>query len=394
MLVTGYDILFFWVARMMMFGLYANADRGPDEAVPFRTVALHGMVRDEHGKKMSKSFGNVIDPLELMDAYGSDALRFTLARGANPGTDVPIGEDWVQASRNFCNKLWNATRFALRSGAKVGDLPPASELSVPDRWILSRLHRTLAEVDALYEDYQFAKLTEALYHFTWDEFCDWYVELSKTPLAAGGEAAERTRLVLGHVLDVLLRVLHPVVPFVTDALWTTLTGDESLVVASWPEPQTWYADPDAEAALTELQRLVTEVRRFRSDQGLKPGQQVAARLSGLSGPVAEYEAEIRSLARLAPAGDGFAPTTSLSRGTVRVELDLRGAIDVTAERRRLDKDLAAARAELEQADKKLANEQFLTKAPEDVVAKVRDRKAAAEADIARLEGQLASLPTS
>ncbi|MFW6203439.1 MAG: valine--tRNA ligase [Actinomycetota bacterium] len=393
-LVTGYDILFFWVARMMMFGLYANADRGPDDAVPFRTVALHGMVRDERGKKMSKSFGNSVDPMDLMDAYGSDALRFTLARGANPGTDVPIGEDWVQASRNFCNKLWNATRFALRSGATVGDLPPASELSVPDRWILSRLHRTLAEVDALYEDYQFAKLTEALYHFTWDEFCDWYVELSKTPLAEGGEAAERTRLVLGHVLDVLLRVLHPVVPFVTEALWTTLTDDESLVVASWPEPQTWYADPDAEAALTELQRLVTEVRRFRSDQGLKPGQQVAARLSGLSGAVAEYEAEIRSLARLAPAGDGFAPTTSLSRGTVRVELDLRGAIDVTAERRRLDKDLAAARAELEQADKKLANEQFLTKAPEDVVAKVRDRKAAAEADIARLEGQLASLPTS
>ena len=197
MLVTGYDILFFWVARMMMFGLYAM-----DGVQPFDVVALHGMVRDQHGKKMSKSFGNVVDPLDWMDAYGSDALRFTLARGANPGTDVPIGEEWVQGSRNFCTKLWNATRFALLNGATTaGAAAAADELSAVDRWILSRLRRVVAEVDAGYEDFQFAKATDALYHFVWDEVCDWYLELAKLPLAAGGGEAEVTRRVLGEVLD-------------------------------------------------------------------------------------------------------------------------------------------------------------------------------------------------
>ena len=391
-LVTGYDILFFWVARMMMFGLYANAEFGPERAIPFSTVALHGMVRDARGKKMSKSFGNVVDPMDWMDAYGSDALRFTLARGANPGTDVPIGEDWVQASRNFCNKLWNATRFALLNGARVGELPRAAELSAPDRWILSRLHTTLAEVDALYEDFQFAKLTEAIYHFTWDEFCDWYVELAKTPLSRGGTDAERTRLVLGHVLDALLRVLHPITPFVSEALWTTLTGRETLVTAAWPEPDGSRLDAGAEAAVADLQRLVTEVRRFRSDQGLKPGQRVEARITGLPGSLAGHEQEIRSLVRLDEPGAGFAPTASLSIGGVDVEFDLSGAIDVTAERRRLEKDLAGARKDLEQADRKLDNEHFLAKAPEQVVMKIRDRRTAAEDDIARIEAQLAALP--
>jgi valyl-tRNA synthetase len=397
-LVTGYDILFFWVARMMMFGLYANAEFGPERAIPFSTVALHGMVRDARGKKMSKSFGNVVDPMDWMDAYGSDALRFTLARGANPGTDVPIGEDWVEASRNFCNKLWNATRFALLNGARVGELPAAAELSAPDRWILSRLHTTLAEVDALYEDFQFAKLTEAVYHFTWDEFCDWYLELAKTPLArderdqTDGADAERTRLVLGHVLDALLRVLHPITPFVSDALWTTLTGRETLVTAAWPEPDGSRLDAGAEAVMADLRRLVTEVRRFRSDQGLKPGQRVQARLTGLPESLAGHEQEIRSLVRLDEPGEGFAPTASLSIGGVDVELDLSGVIDVAAERRRLEKDLAGARKDLEQADRKLDNEQFLAKAPEQVVAKIRDRRTAAENEIARIEAQLAALP--
>src|SRR5690606_16228685 len=392
-LVTGYDILFFWVARMMMFGIYANAENGPDDAVPFRTIALHGMVRDERGKKMSKSFGNAVDPMDWMDAYGSDALRFTLARGANPGTDVPIGEDWVQASRNFCNKLWNATRFALLNGARVDGLPDTAQLSAPDRWILSRLATTLTEVDALYEDFQFAKLTEAIYHFTWDEFCDWYVELAKTPLAAGGAAAERTRRVLGYVLDRLLRVLHPIAPFVTEVLWTALTDAESVVIADWPAGDPALVDLEAEAAVGSLQRLVTEVRRFRSDQGLKPGQRVAARLIGLTGAVAEHEAEIRALVRLDTAGEAFAPTASLGVDGVTVEIDLSGAIDVEAERRRLEKDLANARKNLEQAATKLSNEQFLAKAPEQVVDKIRGRKVATESEIARIETQLSRLPS-
>jgi valyl-tRNA synthetase len=392
-LVTGYDILFFWVARMMMFGLYAHRDRTPDDAVPFRVIALHGMVRDERGKKMSKSFGNAVDPIEWLDAYGADAVRFTLARGANPGTDVPVGEDWVQASRNFCNKLWNATRFALLNGARVGPLPPSSDLSAPDRWILSRLHATVAAVDAYYEDFQFAKASEALFHFAWDEFCDWYVELAKTPLAAGGDAAERARLVLGNVIDVLLRLLHPLTPFVTETLWTTLTGRETVVTAPWPVAEPAWADVDAEAAVGEVQRLVTEVRRFRNDQGLKPRRRVAARITtGADGPVALHEVEIRSLTWLDRAGDGFAPTASLQVGAVRIDLDTSDAIDVGAERRRLDKDLAVARKELAQAAAKLDNEQFLAKAPEAVIARIRDRRVAAEADIARLEAQLAALP--
>jgi valyl-tRNA synthetase len=391
-LVTGYDILFFWVARMMMFGLYARADQPPADAVPFRTVALHGMVRDEHGKKMSKSFGNAVDPIDWLDRFGADAVRFTLARGANPGTDVPVGADWVQASRNFCNKLWNATRFALLNGAHVGSLPLAADLSAPDRWILSRLNASAAAVDAFYEDFQFAKLSEALFHFVWDEFCDWYVELAKTPLAAGGAAAERTRLVLGHVLDTVLRLLHPLIPFVTEKLWTTLTGEESVVIANWPRADDSLVDAAADTAVDEIQRLVTEVRRFRSDQGLKPRQRVTARLIGPAGGSADtHEIEIRSLTWLDEPAEGFAPTASLQVGSVLVEIDVSGSIDLDAERRRTEKDLAAARNELAQAAAKLDNEQFLAKAPDAVVTRIRERRTAAEAEIARLEARLAAL---
>jgi valyl-tRNA synthetase len=385
-LVTGYDILFFWVARMMMFGLYAM-----DGRPPFETVALHGLVRDQHGKKMSKSRGNVIDPLDWIESYGADALRFSLARGANPGSDQAISADWVQGSRNFTNKLWNATRFALINGAHVGDLP-AEGLSTADRWILSRLHATLAEVDAYLDDFQFGKAAEALYHFAWDEFCDWYVELAKAPLTGGGEPAERTRLVLGHVLDRLLRVLHPTVPFVTEALWTALTNQETVVTAPWPTPEP-RADAAAEAAIASVQAVVTEVRRFRSDQGLKPGQRVAARLTGIDGtPLADHEAAIRLLTRLTDAADDFAATASLPVQGLVVELDLSGAIDVAAERKRLAKDLAAAQKEKAQAEAKLGNEAFIAKAPEAVVGKIRGRLATAEADIERLTAQLAALP--
>ncbi|MGH3713331.1 MAG: valine--tRNA ligase [Micromonosporaceae bacterium] len=389
-LVTGYDILFFWVARMMMFGLYAM-----DGERPFGTIALHGMVRDQFGKKMSKSFGNAVDPLDWMDLYGSDALRFTLARGANPGVDVPIGEEWVQASRNFCNKLWNASRFALLNGATVaGEL--SSELSTVDRWILSRLRAVVAEVDGYFEGYEFAKASDTLFHFAWDDVCDWYLELSKPVLGAGGAPADATRRVLGEVLDVLLRLLHPVIPFVTDELWRALTFGESVMVASWPVPDASRADAAAEAEVAALQRVVTEVRRFRSDQGVKPSQRVATRLDGLDAAgLASHEPLIRSLARLEQPGDDFAATATLAiSGGVTVELDTRGAIDVKAERARLTKDLAATEKELAQCRGKLGNEAFLAKAPEPVVQKIRDRLAAAETEHARLTAALGALPAS
>jgi valyl-tRNA synthetase len=396
-LVTGYDILFFWVARMMMFGLYAMREPGPtsrvpDDAVPFRAVALHGLVRDQFGKKMSKSRGNTVDPLDWVDRFGADATRFTLARGANPGGDIAISEEWAAGSRNFCNKLWNAVRFALLNGAHVAPaLPGPGTYSVPDRWILSRLSAVIAEVDRLFEAFEFGKICDALYHFAWDEVCDWYLELAKVPLTSGDQgAAETTRRVLGFVLDQLLRLLHPVMPFVTEELWTALTGEDSVVVASWPAFS--FGDAQAEAEISSVMRLVTEIRRFRSDQGLRPGQRVAARLAGIDGtPLAGQVEQIRSLLRLNPPGDAFAASAALEVEGVTVELDVAGVIDVAAERRRMEKDLAAARSEAEQAARKLGNAEFTAKAPAAVVAKTRQRLEVANADIARIEQRLGML---
>jgi valyl-tRNA synthetase len=382
-LVTGYDILFFWVVRMMMFGLYAM-----DGQPPFRTVLLHGLVRDSSGKKMSKSRGNVIDPLVWIDEYGADAVRMSLLQGANPGADQATNEEWVVGARNFCTKLWNATRFAMLNGATVADELP-TEVSGADAWILSRLHAVIGEVDALYERFEFAKIADVLYHFAWDEVCDWYLELAKISLAGNGAAT--TRRVLGEVLDTLLRLLHPMVPFVTESLWTALTGGESLVIADWPVPDPTRDDPAATVEIASVQAVVTEVRRFRSDQGVKPSQRVPARVTG-AGP---GEAAIRWLLRLADGGDGFTATASLTTaGGVQVEFDLSGAIDVTAERARLTKDLAAAKKELDVNAAKLGNEAFTGKAPESVIAKVRERLAAAEADISRIQTALAALPTT
>jgi valyl-tRNA synthetase len=390
-LMTGYDILTFWVVRMMLFGLYVGKAQNSPGPVPFHTVALHGLVRDKFGKKMSKSRGNGVDPIEWMDAYGSDAVRFTMARGANPGADLATTEEWAQASRNFCNKIWNATRFALINGATVGAVPDAAALGPADRWILSRLTAVTAEVDLYMEDYQHSKACEAMYHFAWDEVFDWYLELSKGPLNAGGAEAEATRAVLGHVLDVTLRLLHPYVPYVTEELWTTLTGGESVMIADWPVADQTLRDPAAEAEIAMLQETVTEVRRFRADQGLKPGQKVAAALE-LRGPLAAHEREIRSLARLTEPGEGFSPTAALQTADATVRLDLSGAIDVAAERARLGKDLLAAQREVVAANAKLGNEAFLAKAPDAVVDKIRTRLADAVADVERATAQLAALP--
>jgi valyl-tRNA synthetase len=401
-LITAYDILFFWVARMMMFGLYAA------DSVPFRTIVLHGLVRDQFGKKMSKSKGNVVDPLEWMDRFGTDATRFTLARGATPGSDEAISEDWAAGSRNFCNKLWNATRFALMNGAEAGADARAAvgaaadsaermlDYSVADRWILSRLSGVIGEVDALLEKYEFGKACEALYHFAWDEFCDWYLELAKVPLASGDEAVvSRTRTVLGFVLDQMLRLLHPVMPFVTDELWCALTGEDSVMMAAWPDYQ--FSDPAAEAEVESLMRLVTEIRQFRSGQGLRPGQRVPARLAGIAAtPLAAHEEQVRSLLRLTVPektgpDEGFTASASLLAEGITVELDLAGTVDVAAERKRLERDLTTARKEAQSMNAKLGNEAFTAKAPADVIDKSRARLAAAEADIARLESRLAAL---
>ena len=408
-LVTAYDILFFWVARMMMFGTFAGTHtpellgEGTDgrPQVPFKDLYLHGLVRDEQGRKMSKSLGNGIDPMDWVRDYGADALRFTLARGANPGVDLPLGSDAAAAARNFATKLFNATKFALMNGAGVATLPNRAELSDSDRWILDRAEEVRAKVDDYLDDYQFAKANELLYHFTWDELCDWYLEIAKTQIPRDGvsEQGRNTQIVLGRVLDVVLRLLHPTMPFVTEVLWKALTGGESIVVAPWPTvaDTNGGATKDEVAArrIEDADKLITELRRFRSDQGVKPSQKVPGRLDFAAADLAGQEELVRNLANTTAPGEDFDPSASievrLSQATVEVTLDTHGAVDVEAERKRLEKDLAKANKELEQTGKKLGNENFLSKAPEEVVNKIKERQQVAREEVERITSRLEGL---
>jgi valyl-tRNA synthetase len=387
-LVTGYDILFFWVARMMMFGLFAM-----DNIPPFHVISLHGLVRDKFGKKMSKSRGNSIDPLEFMDMYGTDAMRFTLARGANPGSDQALAEEWVAGSRNFATKLWNATRFAIMNGANVsGELPDFNSLNAIDRWILSRLNSTIAEVDALFESYDYARACEIIYHFAWDDLCDWYLELSKEAFATG--TAHDSKRVLGYVLDQLLRIMHPVMPFVTEELWTTLTGGESLVIAQWPKPNPSHHDTDGEKLILQVQEIITEVRRFRNDQGIKPSQRIPGQFHAPE-EFARYESAMRFVLRVDHPEEGlFTPSQTLEIGKFKIELDLSQSVDVVAERARLSKDLATAKKDRETAIVKLSNDGFMAKAPESVVVEIKERLAKTDSDIERLSAALDGLPSA
>ena len=382
-LVTGYDILFFWVVRMMMMSTFAM-----DGVPPFKTIMLHGLVRDQFGKKMSKSRGNVIDPIEFMDKYGADALRFTLARGANPGTDQALAEDWIGGSRNFATKLWNATRFAMMNGATVeGDLPTVDSLNSIDKWILSRLSETVSETTQLLEKYEYARACELMYHFAWDDLCDWYLELSKEAFASGN--AEGSKRVLGYVLDQLFRLMHPVMPFITEQMWTTLTGGESLVVAQWPVANAAHVDKKAEALIAQLQEIITEVRRFRNDQGIKTSLKIPGRIVA-TGEIAQYASAVAFVVRM-ELGE-ITPSAKCEAAGVTIEFDLTGSIDVVAERARLEKDLATATKDKQTAEVKLNNQGFMAKAPENVVVEIRERLEKTTADIERITTALAALP--
>jgi len=386
-LVTGYDILFFWVARMMMMGLFAM-----DGKQPFDVIALHGLVRDQFGKKMSKSRGNTVDPIEFMDKYGSDALRFTLARGANPGTDQALAEDWVGGSRNFATKLWNATRFAMINGASVsGAMPKRSELNAIDSWILTRLDQTITEADDLFEKFEFAKACELIYHFTWDDLCDWYLELSKSTFTAGGANAAKSQRVLGEVLDKLLRLMHPVMPFITEELWCSLTDGQSLMVADWPKSDPSSQDMKSIEQVTKMQEIVTEIRRFRNDQGIKSTAKIAAKFTGLEKVgLADYEGALRSIIKCDLTDGNFTAKTQV--GEVVIEFDLTGAIDLVAERARLSKDLQIAQKDRDTAKVKLDNQGFMAKAPAEVVTEIKTRLAQTTADIDLLTALLEKLP--
>ena len=409
-LVTAYDILFFWVARMMMFGTFAGKNtpeilgEGVDgrPIIPFTDLYLHGLVRDEKGRKMSKSLGNGIDPMDWVERYGADALRFALARGANPGVDLPIGEDNATSARNFATKLYNATRFALMNGAAVGPLPAREELTDADRWILDRAEEVRAKVDAYLDDYQFAKANEDLYHFAWDELCDWYLEIAKTQIPREGETAQgrNTQIVLGRVLDVVLRLLHPTMPFITEVLWTALTQQPSVTQAPWPTAEDTNGgvetDDVARRRIQDAIKLITELRRFRADQGVKPNQKVPAKLDFAKADLAGLENVIRDIARVDTPAEGFAASASiemrLSQATLDVALDTSGTVDVAAERKRLEKELAAAEKELDTTGRQLGNEQFLANAPEQVVEKIKVRQQVAKEEFARVTARLAQLP--
>ena len=386
-LVTGYDILFFWVARMMIMGLFAM-----DGKQPFDVIVLHGLVRDQFGKKMSKSRGNTIDPIEFMDKYGSDALRFTLARGANPGTDQALAEDWVAGSRNFATKLWNATRFAMLNGANVsGDLPATDQLNAIDNWILTRLDQTISEADELFEKFEFAKACELIYHFAWDDLCDWYLELSKSTFSAAGAEAEKSKRVLGQVLDQLLRLMHPVMPFITEQMWCTLTQGESLMIADWPKSDLSGQDFSSVKLVEQMQAIITEVRRFRNDQGIKSTAKVVAKFTGLSKiGLDKYEAAIRHVVKCEAGAGNFTAKTQI--GDVVIEFDLTGAVDLVAERARLTKDLQTAQKDRDTAKVKLENDGFMAKAPMEVVTEIRERLAQTSSDIERITALLEKLP--
>jgi valyl-tRNA synthetase len=279
------------------------------------------------------------------------------------------------------------------NGAAPAPLPGADQLTDADRWILGRTDEVRADVDAALDGYEFSRACEAIYHFAWDEFCDWYLELAKVQLAEG---MAHTTAVLAAVLDTLLKLLHPVMPFVTEVLWKTLTGGESLVIAQWPTASGFASDPVAAQRISDMQKLVTEVRRFRSDQGLADRQKVPARLDGIADAGLDaLVAPVTALAWLTTPDGDFTPTAHvevrLSGGTVGVELDTSGTVDVDAERRRLEKDLGAAQKELATTTAKLGNDAFLAKAPADVVDKIRDRQKLAGEEVARITARLAAL---
>jgi valyl-tRNA synthetase len=394
-LVTGFDIIFFWVARMMMLGLHMMGD------VPFRTVYIHGLVRDEKGQKMSKSRGNVIDPLELIDSYGADALRFTICALTGPGRDVKLGASRVESYRGFVTKLWNAARFCEMNGMR----PPAgfdpAKVRLPlSRWLLVEANTAIAEATAALEAYRFDEYAAAGYRFVWNTFCDWFLEFAKPLLAEGADAADAAeiRAVGAHVLGLILRLLHPAIPFVTEELWDRFGyGDQySLIGAAWPDP---VAVPDAAEARAELDwvvRLIGQVRSVRNEMNVPPSKPSPVLLQGAGADMmGRTDRWIEAIRRLARASEVLALDGEVPKGSAQAVLDeitivlpLEGVIDIDAERARLTKLRDKIAAEAKKSAQKLGNADFVGRAPDEVVAEIRERLAAAESEVARLQAAL------
>jgi valyl-tRNA synthetase len=409
---TGYDIIFFWVARMIMSGLKFTGE------VPFRTVYLHGLVRDGDGRKMSKSLGNVLDPLDLIRDYGTDALRFTLLTGSTPGNDMKLSTTRIEANRNFANKIWNAARFAIMNLAEnelamsqrnkpfamTYALPTNGELSLADRWILSRLATVRDEVTRLIESWQLGEAGRHLYDFLWSEYCDWYIEASKVSLYEGSEAeGDAARQVLAHVLEQSMRLLHPFMPFITETVWQNLPGasgrNPALIMAHWPE-HAGRDDRSAEGKFSRIQEIVRAIRNARSEYDVAHSRRISAMISAGDhlALIEENRALLCTLARLDGeqleiSADLEAPSgaAALAIGGVTIYLPLAGMVDLEAERQRIGRELDNVDKQLQRIDGLLGNPKFTDKAPANVVDRERIKQDELRGQRAQLVDRLAEL---
>lgn len=392
-LVTGYDIIFFWVARMIFSGLRHMGD------IPFETVFFHGLVRDAQGRKMSKSLGNGIDPLDIIDTYGADALRFTLVSGVSPGNDMRFSEEKVRSYRNFCNKIWNAARFVLMNG--VDDVVPGSlpaELMVEEKWVLSRFNDLVAQVSENFEKFELGVAAQKIYDFTWDIFCDWYIELAKLRLNSGDEKqAQGARQVLVYVLTGILKLLHPYMPYITEEIYDALPHDcESIMISRYPEAGEDLDFRQEENDFSRVMDLIRAIRVMRADMNVPPAKKteiiVETPFAELFGSCAEFIRRLASGSQVRVVerydAEGCAQAVSAS---ARALIPMDQLVDKDKERARLQKELEAAEKEIAALSARLSNENFVSRAPEKVVNGEREKLARAEERKRMIETGLASL---
>ncbi|MEK9629984.1 MAG: valine--tRNA ligase [Nitrospinota bacterium] len=397
-LCTGFDILFFWVARMIMMGIKFMGD------VPFKDVYIHALIRDAEGQKMSKTKGNVIDPLEVMEKYGTDALRFTLAAFAAQGRDIKLAEDRIEGYRNFCNKLWNASRFVFMNledykGSCV--LDNTNTLSKPDRWILSRLNQATKDVNEALEAFRFNDAALTVYKFIWNEYCDWYIELAKPKLSGSPEERAATQNVLIHVLDSALKLLHPFMPFITEEIWQKLPQNEnSIMVSAFPEFQESQTDEEIEKEMQVIMEVITGIRNIRGEMNLNPGLKLNVLIKTQNPEIqkslldqVDYIRELARVERMEAGSNIEKPKVSASSvlGEMDLIIPLEGLMDFEEERNRVEKELKKIEKDLIFLDKKLSNPNFVKKAPAEVIEKDEHRKTSLSEKQAKLEIHLKTI---
>lgn len=381
-LVTGYDIIFFWVARMIFQGLEFTDRR------PFNDVLLHGLVRAEDGRKMSKSLGNGVDPMDVIDEYGADSLRYFLATGSSPGHDLRYSTEKVESVWNFINKIWNAARFSLMNigeDFKVEDIDLSGNLSLADQWILTRLNETISTVTELSDKYEFGEVGRALYNFIWDEFCDWYIEMSKIPMNGEDESQKQTtRSVLSYVLDKIMKMLHPFMPFVTETIWQSLPHHgETIVKANWPTVDQALIFNESKQTMEQLVEIIKSVRQSRVEVNTPLSKAIPILIQTKDEKIKQtlmdnisYLHKFCNPSQLTIDTEIEIPEKAMTSVVVagKVVLPLEGLIDMDKEIARLEKELDKLQSELDRVDKKLSNENFVNKAPEKIINEEKEKQ--------------------